>query len=180
MTTVPTIPSFTAGSTDTAAKLQALADMQTFHENPPYCDVSNAAGVACTTATATLLTWDTENEDTDGMHNTSSNTSRILLNTIGLYEVRYFVRWPTGMTGNIVVNLRLNSGGVASGGSSLRTTNEAANTSGTTETERCINYRPTSPGTDYLEVFVTQSAGSTKTTTGGARVTGMQVRRITG
>lgn len=152
--------------------------MLTLHENGPYCDVFNSAGVACTTAVPTLLTFDGENDDTDGMHSISTNTSRILLNTAGLYEVNFFNRWPSGMTGNITLNLRLNSGGVATGGSSLYTLADGPNASGTTTLQYVIGYRPATPGTDYLELFATQNSGSSKTTAGGSRVTGMQVTRI--
>lgn len=178
MATVPSVPSFASGNVDVASKLTSLAQGLQLFLTPPYCDAINSAGIACTSGTATLITLDTENEDTDGMHSTSTNTSRIALNTAGLYEIHAFCRFPSNSTGMRTLNVRANSAGSSSGGATLTTINVPAVNGGTTFVERTFNYRPTSPGTDYVEMFVTQNSGGSLTTDGGTRVTGMQVRWI--
>lgn len=66
--------------------LEHLAD-------PPQCSVRASVAQAISTNTLTLLTADTEFYDTDAMHSTVSNTSRITCNTPGRYSVEACVNW---------------------------------------------------------------------------------------
>lgn len=61
-----------------------------FLANPPACRLTksgNQTGIAH--ATETALTWDQETYDTDSMHSTSVNTSRITFTTAGIYVVTW-------------------------------------------------------------------------------------------
>jgi hypothetical protein len=79
-----------------------------FLANPPSCRVTKAALQTITTATATAILFDTERYDTDGMHSTSSNTSRITFTTAGLYTVGGNIRWQASSTGTREIYIRLN------------------------------------------------------------------------
>lgn len=76
--------------------------------NPPSCRVTKAATQTITTATDTALLFDTERYDTDTMHSTVSNTSRITFNTAGLYIVGACIRWQASATGWRALSLRIN------------------------------------------------------------------------
>lgn len=54
--------------------------------SPPRCSVYNTGTQAVGTG-GTILTWDSEEYDTDGMHSTSSNTSRLTCVTAGTYTL---------------------------------------------------------------------------------------------
>lgn len=53
--------------------------------NPPACRVYNAGAQTIADAGFLPITFDSERYDTDSMHSTSVNTSRITFNTAGLY-----------------------------------------------------------------------------------------------
>lgn len=65
----------------------SLIDGLNFLADPPACRVYNSANVSIPNNSATSLTFNSERYDTDSMHSTSSNTSRITFNTAGLYVV---------------------------------------------------------------------------------------------
>ena len=73
----------------------------------PVCVLAQASNVA--NANTTAETWATEATDTDGMHSTSVNTSRITIQTAGVYRVQasawYDGTLPEGET--CAVSLRL-------------------------------------------------------------------------
>lgn len=66
--------------------LEALAD-------PPQCSVSASTSQLIATNTLTVLTADQEFYDTDAMHSTVTNTSRITVNTAGRYSVEACINW---------------------------------------------------------------------------------------
>lgn len=66
--------------------LEALAD-------PPQCSVRSTVAQAISTNTLTVLTANTEFYDTDAMHSTISNTSRITANTAGRYSAEACINW---------------------------------------------------------------------------------------
>lgn len=57
--------------------------------SPPGCRVFNSAAILVANATDTVLTFDTQRFDTDTMHSTSVNTSRITFNTPGVYLLSF-------------------------------------------------------------------------------------------
>lgn len=58
---------------------------------PPMCRATKNATQSIPHATGTAITFATEDYDTDDMHSTLSNTSRITINTAGIYLVSGFV-----------------------------------------------------------------------------------------
>lgn len=56
--------------------------------SPPYCNVYATAATTMTTAnTVYAVAFDSEAADTESMHSTSTNTSRITIVTAGLYHI---------------------------------------------------------------------------------------------
>jgi len=76
-----------------AAAVKAGLD---FQANPPACRVGNSANQSIPNTGDSVVTFNTEAYDTDGMHSTVTNTSRITLNTAGLYEVIFHGAFTPG------------------------------------------------------------------------------------
>jgi hypothetical protein len=55
------------------------------------CKATKSAVQSIAAATATVITFQTEDYDTDLMHDTSTNTSRITIKTAGVYIVTGFI-----------------------------------------------------------------------------------------
>jgi hypothetical protein len=51
------------------------------------------------------ITWDAESYDSDGMHSTSTNTSRITFNKAGTYRIAGKVSFAQNATGRRIVRL---------------------------------------------------------------------------
>lgn len=142
-----------------------VRDPLSFLLDPPRCDVSLGSNISVTDGVATLITYDTEELDTDTMHSTASNTSRITFTTAGRYLVHVYVMWSSLLLSRCIVNVRLNSGGSSAGGSSIRSFD--FNTSSTIPSQMCIPLERLFNATDYIEVFVTQTSGGTRPLQGG-------------
>ncbi len=100
---------WTPGEYPTAAQLnQDLRDNVAFLANPPACRVTKAAFQGITTATNTAIVFDTERYDTDSMHDTVTNNTRITIVTAGLYEVGGCIEWDANAAGTRSLGIRLN------------------------------------------------------------------------
>lgn len=72
----------TTGTLVTAAMLNEVAD-------PPACRVFHSVAQSIAEATFVVVAFDSERFDTDAMHDTVTNNSRITFNTAGLYVVSF-------------------------------------------------------------------------------------------
>ena len=137
----------------TAARLnQDLRDNVAFLANPPKVRAYNSAAISTTTATATLITLDSERYDTDTMHSTATNTGRITFTTAGTYRYTARIAFASGAGDYREVKIRLggatdidlDSRGVAGGGNytTCICTGEYAFTAG-----------------QYIEMFAYQNSG---------------------
>jgi hypothetical protein len=61
------------------------------HTVPPMCKATKNAVQSITNVTTTMITFQTEDYDTDAMHDTTTNTSRITISTAGVYTVTGFI-----------------------------------------------------------------------------------------
>lgn len=85
---------WSAGERPTAAQFNAeFRDWIAALANPPACRVYRASSQAINSGALTAVTFDTERYDTDTMHSTSVNTSRVTFTTAGLYEVGANLSW---------------------------------------------------------------------------------------
>jgi hypothetical protein len=92
-----------AGDVYTAAAHNIIAtDVNNFIV-PPACRVYNTAAINPYTSNA-LITWNAEEYDTDEMHSTVSNTSRITIQTAGVYSIAVLLRgsWSGTMTSQAI------------------------------------------------------------------------------
>jgi hypothetical protein len=175
MATVPATQSFLAGEKVTAAKLIAAAKTPLdFLMNPPRVNAYASTGVVLATATSTLIPFDTESWDTDSMHSTTTNPSRITINTSGQYLVTFYARFPSNTTGYRQLNLRINSTGNPGLGGTLSTISAAAVNGDSTFVTRTLEL--TCNAGDHYELFAQQNSGASLTLQAGQRVTGMEFR----
>jgi hypothetical protein len=162
MATIPATRTWAVGEIVTAARLNLeLRDALDFLLNPPACHVSDGTGVSLVNSTATLMAWDSEQFDTDGMHSTVTNNSRITFVTAGTYCVKINLSVPGATYTVFTINARLNSAGSSSGGTSLRSESyddHSMQNVGTWVWERAF------AANDYIEFFVTQTSGANRTT----------------
>ena len=117
----------------------------------------NSAAISISTATWTLVTYDSERFDTDGIHSTSSNTSRLTASVAGHYIISWTGQFATNATGIRGAMIRLNSSGAAGSGvpiaSVLHDASSAASTNLTVTTVYDMG------AGDHVEAFVYQSSG---------------------
>lgn len=177
MATVPGTKTAAVGDKITAADYNAYTrDATAFWEGPPRCKVWNSTGISLTTATMTLLTWDSESWDTDSMHSTTTNTSRLVATTAGLYTVTVAVDLPGTTAGTRALNVRKNAAGGSGAGTQVSYIFTApANNTGSGQTQ---TFDVQMAANDYLEVFAYQSSGGTQLTTIGADTTFMSMRWV--
>lgn len=64
-----------------------LVDNLAWLHDPPACRVYNSGNISISSGTPTALTFDTERFDTDAIHDTGSNTSRLTAKTAGVYII---------------------------------------------------------------------------------------------
>lgn len=128
--------------------------------NPPACRVTNNAAQSIPNATWTALTFNTELVDTNTMHDTVTNTSRITYNTAGLYMVTCSNAFAANSTGGRGIGVRKNgTGGSPTEGGTL----VAPHSSGVST---YISYSTLVKlaVTDYLEVMLWQASGGALST----------------
>lgn len=132
----------------------------------PMAQAYNSANISLTSGTSTLMTMNSEQYDTDALHDTGSNTGRMNFTLGGLWEVEFYVRFASNATGRRELNLRLNSGGSSSGGTSIHTHTQQTVSTSTADVYRAIKRRFTAG--DYVELFALQDSGSTINAVGSA------------
>lgn len=125
----------------------------------PRCKVYDNTGIAITTDT--LLTFDSEVYDTDSMHSTTTNTSRIVFTTAGLYEV-VFTRAMASATAATSCDVvwRLNAAGVVGGGTAGNRMNFTTGRVVSLSFTRYFN------AGDYIEWFLLYAGVATSTKPG--------------
>ena len=133
-----------------------VRDNETFLRNPPQCSASNSTGQNINSSTDTILSANTELFDTDGMHSTVTNNSRITIQTAGRYRVSAHASWDAS-TGGSYRRLR-----VSINGSTLHTLDltSLVNSSGAgtgNNGSRCFILA----ATDYVEIEANHNAGVT-------------------
>lgn len=145
-------------------------------QDPPRCHAYNSVGQAFANATTVLCTWDAEVYDwaTTPMHDTATNPSRIIVPETGLYDCKIFIALSSTITyTGLDVNARINAAGSSAGGTSIRTW-ACANSTGQVQ----IPFERRLTAGDYVEVFVTQTSGASRTSQGFSLGQGMQMRWV--
>ena len=179
MATVPTTHTVAVGDKITAADENTyVRDAVAFLLSPPRLKAyqGTTATTAGTSGTAALILWDTESWDTDSMHSTSTNTSRLVVTTTGLYDVKVSVFWAANATGFRDVELRKNSAGAVGSGTGVGKWRATATPTlgggvfGTVEVSLTAG--------DYLECFGLQTSGGSLATTLAEQFTWVSMRWV--
>lgn len=121
--------------------------------SPPQigCRVYDSAATTLTTATSTALTFDLERYDTDDMHDTTTNPSRITCTRAGKHAFWAHVRFASNATGFREVAIRVN-------GSIYIAIQDMPAISGVPIIVSCAGQFDMAVG-DYAEVVVYQNSG---------------------
>lgn len=120
--------------------------------DPPACRVYHNANQSITTSgTSQILVFNSERYDTDAMHSTSVNTSRITFNTPGLYVVTASVEFAANATGERNLELLLN------GTTFIALDGRRAQAAGSTYCTIETQYK--FAATNYVEIRALQSSG---------------------
>lgn len=130
---------------------------------PPRCRVRRTASQTITTATTTQIAFDAEDFDTDTMHDTATNNTRITIKTAGVYLVTATVAWASNATGSRQAFFHLNgSNTTGTGPKAYASTAGVVGTPGDTITAiapLAVN--------DYIELSVRQDSGGNLDVEGG-------------
>ena len=173
MATVPTFDTWSAGENPTAAKLNTnIRDAGNFFRQTPFAYAYSTTGTSVPTAAYTTIALNAELMDTDAMHDTVTNNSRLTFKTAGLYHVIGSVSVPNNTTGARKLYLRVN-GGV------LDNIAEAtgATVGGVTYTVACQGYFFAAVN-DYVDIQAWQSSGGSLTTITGLGATFLQAKWV--
>jgi cell pole-organizing protein PopZ len=131
----------------------------------PSVRVYRATAQAIATATETALLFDAERWDTDSMHSTASNTSRLTATTAGTYIISISVSFAGNTTGYRQVSVRLN------GTDYIASDNRRPNASASDPVNVSISVVWKMDAGDYVEAMVSHTAGVSLNVTAGAKYT---------
>ena len=144
-----------------------LRDAYGVYWNVPRVRVYKATGQSLATSTRTVLTWDTEVFDSDGMWS-SGNNSRLTVVTAGIYEITAHIEWEIVNNADnghrYIAIMRSNSAGTTFG-----TANEMAfdhqiqkdsDASGSPQTNHLSILKECTAG-QYFEVLADHTANTT-------------------
>jgi hypothetical protein len=140
-----------------------LRDNHEFLWNPPRAMVWKTAGQSIVSDTWTLMTWDTEWFDTDGIWS-SGASSRLTAITTGVYEITIHVEWEVvnhASPGNRAVTIQKSN----AGGTTIKQNSEigydaqmvkVSDASGAPQTNHLTFHHPLTAG-QYIEALCWQS-----------------------
>ena len=123
-----------------------------FLHDPPTCRVYNSAAISISDGVVTALTFNSERYDTDTMHSTVTNTSRITATTAGKYLITATIGFAANNTGRRQVTIRLN-------GTTYIAVDARATVGNGQVTEVSIATVYALAAADYAEVTVFQDTG---------------------
>lgn len=174
MVAVPTPLDATAGTKISASAFDAgVRDPLNFvMTNYPRVHAYDGSGnvVADTSTPIKLILFDSEVYDTDSMHSTVSNTSRIVFTTAGLYSIDAQIQFPSATYTAGLFNTRLNAAGASGGGTSLQNMQFNIAGGGSAPSPH-TTFARFFAAADYIEFFVAQTSGAARTSTAGQYAT---------
>jgi hypothetical protein len=125
-----------------------------------YCRVYHNAAQSIPDNALTILAFNSEREDTDGVHSTVTNNSR-LTPPVGVYVVAASIRFANNATGYRGVFLKVN-------GATYISVGTVAAVNGNTTDVLTLSPPYRFNGTDYVEVEVIQNSGGALNVATGA------------
>lgn len=126
----------------------------------PYAHVYHTATQSVPTSTEVLLSYNSERGDTDNIHDTATNNSRLTCKTAGRYFVSAHVEWSPNSSGQRSIRFRKNGSDVTGAYGPYGTDSPVASPdAGFGQVHAAFDLVVG----DYLEVIVWQNSGSTLT-----------------
>ena len=122
----------------------------------PYCLVRHDATQSISNSTETVLAWNNEVTDPNGMHDNSTNNSQIIPQTAGYYAPFCVGGWASNSSGVRVMYFRRNGSGSDRGWGHIAPPCDGDSTILSTWSGELFSMNGSS---DYLEVVVSQSSG---------------------
>ena len=174
MATIPTIPTEAPGNFWTSALWNAniLGGLNYLFSPVRFKAYSSTTQSIATGTTPVSLTLDTEIVDSDGGHSTTTNTSRYVAQTAGLYFVTGTVTFATNATNTRTLQVLVNGAAVFGAGVQAA---PAPNRGATVTTATLVQLNVG----DYVEIAAWQdSGGALLTTNSTANTTTMCLWRI--
>lgn len=127
----------------------------------PQARVTHSVLQAITTATNTVLAFDTERWDTNTFHDNVTNNSRLTATTKGLYQIIFNGEWAANATGIRQISLRLN-------GTTIIASEQRDATTSAMRMSVSTQYQLSA--TDFVEVLVHQTSGGNLDITKNANI----------
>jgi len=115
--------------------------------------VYNSAYISIPNNTDTILTFNTENFDTNSYHDTSTNTSRLTVPTTGKYLITANAGFAANATGYRFAKI------VKNGATTVSNINTMASPNGTYDTHINNSVVVSATAADYFEIIVFQNSG---------------------
>lgn len=148
-----------------------VRDAVNFLINPPRCAAYASSTTSLSSGTTKVIALDGESFDSDGMHSTSSNNSRVIAKTAGTYLVVAQLTHTAASSGGRQMSIRLNAGGNPASGSEVWDGTHDSSPSASGQSILRAGGLVQLALNDYLEMFGYQSSGSSNTTASGANKT---------
>jgi hypothetical protein len=155
----------------------AASRLKTYVNADISVHVRNSANQSIANSSMTALLFDTESGgantyDTDTMHDTSSNTGRLVATTAGKYIITGHVRWASNNTGRRIIEIRLN-------GAEIAQIEDSASTTGAHE--QGITTALDLDADDYVELKVLQtSGGALNSEANGSHIPDFMMNKVLG
>lgn len=121
--------------------------------SPPRCSAYHNANQSINSDVGTVLSLNAEYYDTDTMHDTSTNNSRVTFMTTGIYLVTFLCAWEGNTSGDRLSLIRKN-GNEFLGGVARRALNSA-----TYELGMSVTVQEFFEEDEYVEAYVRQDSG---------------------
>jgi hypothetical protein len=121
--------------------------------------VTRTTDKTISTSTWTVIDWDSEDFDTDSLHDTVTNNSRILCNLTGKYRISFRIAWAANATGFRFAAVRKNAAGAIGSGTALFIKFWLPDPSGTQGDFEGLEGIVALTSGDYIEGFVFQNSG---------------------
>ena len=157
---VPSYPAIATGASLPAATVQSFQDeitamVSAFVNGYARASAFNNTTQSLTDATATALTFNSEDFDVGGLHSTSSNTSRMTIPASmgGVYLLIGGTGFAPNATGFRQLDLKKN------GTTILASTTVPSNTAGSPTGIFHLSFVAVLAAADYIELFATQNSG---------------------
>ena len=123
------------------------------------CKVERSTTQSIPDATPTIIDWNTEAYDTDGMHDNATNNSRITIKTAGKYLFSCYGGWTNNSTGERQIDFLMN------GSTTMARTRYLP----TDKSENTASFVGDFAVNDYVEIEVTQDSGGSLNWSSGQR-----------